>query len=168
MRTFSLCAMALASLLGAALPAAAEDAYPHRPIKILVPIPPGGAPDVVARLVGNYLSQAVGQPVVIENRTGANGNIAGEAAAKSPPDGYTLILAADSGIVINPHVYAKMSFDPMKDLVPVTSVATTQFVLAVDPKVPVKTLPEFIAYAKTATPPHAYTSGGDGSLFFFF
>ena len=171
MRTFSVCAMVLAAILGtglsAALPAAAEDVYPNRPIKILVPIPPGGAPDVVARLVGNYLSQAIGQPVVIENRTGANGNIAGEAAAKSPPDGYTLILAADSGIVINPHVYAKMSFDPMKDLVPITSVATNQFVLAVNPKVPVKTLPEFIAYAKKANPPLAFASGGVGSQHFF-
>src|SRR3569623_1026550 len=167
MRTFSLCATALAFLLGAALPAAAEDAYPNRPIKLLVPIPPGGAPDVVARIVGNALSQAVGQPVVVENRTGANGNIAGEAAAKSPPDGYTLILAADSGIVINPHVYAKMSFDPIKDLIPITSVATNQFVLAVNPKVPVKTLPEFIEYAKNATPPLAFASGGVGSQHFF-
>ena len=167
MRTFSLCAMAFAAVVGATLPAAAEDAYPNRPIKILVPIPPGGAPDVVARVVGNSLSQAIGQPVVIENRTGANGNIAGEVAAKSPPDGYTLILAADSGIVINPHVYAKMSFDPMKDLVPITSVATNQFVLAVNPKVPVKTLAEFVEYAKKANPPLAFASGGVGSQHFF-
>jgi tripartite-type tricarboxylate transporter receptor subunit TctC len=132
-----------------------------------VPIPPGGAPDVVARLVGNQLSQAVGQPVVIENRTGANGNIAGEAAAKATPDGYTLILAADSGIVINPHVYAKMSFDPMKDLVPITSVATNQFVLAVNPKVPVKTLPEFVDYAKKANPLLSFASGGVGSQHYF-
>jgi len=168
MRTLSLFAMVLAAGLAAATaPAAAEDAYPNRPIRILVPIPPGGAPDVVARLVGQYLSQAVGQPVVIENRTGANGNIAGEAAAKAAPDGYTLILAADSGIVINPHVYAHMSFDPMKDLVPITSVATNQFVLAVNPKVPVKTLPEFIEYAKKANPPLAFASGGVGSQHFF-
>jgi len=160
--------MALAIGLSAVTPpAAAEDAYPNRPIRILVPIPPGGAPDVVARLVGQYLSQAVGQPVVIENRTGANGNIAGEAAAKAAPDGYTLILAADSGIVINPHVYAHMSFDPMKDLVPITSVATNQFVLAVNPKVPVKTLPEFVEYAKKANPPLAFASGGVGSQHFF-
>jgi len=167
MRRFSICVTALAAVLSAALPAAAENAYPNRPIKILVPIPPGGAPDVVARLVGDYLSKAVGQPVVIENHTGANGNIAGEAVAKAPPDGYTLILAADSGIVINPHVYSKMSFDPMKDLVPITSVATNQFVLAVNPKVPVKTLQEFVAYAKKAKPPLAFASGGVGSQHFF-
>jgi tripartite-type tricarboxylate transporter receptor subunit TctC len=167
MRRFSICVTALAAVLSAALPAAAENAYPNRPIKILVPIPPGGAPDVVARLVGDYLSKAVGQPVVIENHTGANGNIAGEAVAKAAPDGYTLILAADSGIVINPHVYSKMTFDPMKDLVPITSVATNQFVLAVNPKVPVKTLQEFVAYAKKAKPPLAFASGGVGSQHFF-
>jgi tripartite-type tricarboxylate transporter receptor subunit TctC len=133
----------------------------------MVPIPPGGAPDVVARLVGQYLSQAIGQPVVIENRTGANGNIAGEAVAKAAPDGYTLILAADSGIVINPHVYAHMSFDPMKDLTPITSVATNQFMLAVNAKVPVKTLPEFVDYAKKADPPLAFANGGVGSQHFF-
>jgi tripartite-type tricarboxylate transporter receptor subunit TctC len=95
-----------------AIPAAAETAYPSRAIKLLVPIPPGGAPDVAARLIGRYLSEALGQPVVIENRTGANGNIAADAVAKSDPDGYTLLLGADSGIVINPHVYSKLSFDP--------------------------------------------------------
>jgi tripartite-type tricarboxylate transporter receptor subunit TctC len=148
-------------------PADAQDGYPNRPIKIMVPIPPGGAPDVVARLVSQYLSQAIGQPVVIENRTGANGNIAGEAVAKAAPDGYTLILAADSGIVINPHVYAHMSFDPMKDLTPITSVATNQFMLAVNAKVPVKTLPEFVEYAKKADPPLAFANGGVGSQHFF-
>lgn len=168
MRRFSLCAMILASgLLAAVLPAEADDAYPNHTIKILVPIPPGGAPDVVARVVGHYLSQAVGQPVVIENRTGANGNIAGEAVAKAAPDGYTLLLGADSGIVINPHVYAKMSFDPMKDLVPISTVATNQFVLAINPKLPVKTLPEFVTYAKKANPPLGFASGGVGSQHFF-
>jgi tripartite-type tricarboxylate transporter receptor subunit TctC len=168
MRILTVCALALtAALTASALPAAAQDAYPNRSIKILVPIPPGGAPDVVARLVGQYLSQSLGQPVVIENRSGANGNIAGEAAAKAPPDGYTLLLAADSGIVINPHVYAKMSFEPMKDLVPITTVATNQFILAVNPKLPVKTLPEFIDYAKRANPPLSFASGGVGSQHYF-
>src|ERR1700690_1006154 len=82
-----------------AVPAAAQAPYPDHAIRLLVPIPPGGAPDVAARLIGQYLSESLGQPVVIENRTGANGNIAGEAAAKAAPDGYTLLLAADSGIV---------------------------------------------------------------------
>jgi tripartite-type tricarboxylate transporter receptor subunit TctC len=146
-----------------AVPAAAQAPYPNHAIKILVPIPPGGAPDVAARLIGKYLSESLGQPVVIENRTGANGNIAGEAAAKAPPDGYTLLLAADSGIVINPHVYATMSFDPLKNLVPISSVATNQFILAVNPKVPAKTLPEFVDYAGKANPPLTFASGGVGS-----
>ena len=105
--------------------------------------------------------------MIIENRTGANGNIAAEAAVKARPDGYTLLLSADSGIVINPHVYTKMSFDPRKDLVPITSVATNQFILAVNPKVPAQTLPEFIDYARKADPPLAFASGGPGSQHYF-
>src|SRR5882757_4244663 len=100
----SICSLACTALAAlCALPAAAQAPYPNHAIKLMVPIPPGGAPDVAARLLGQYLSESFGQPVVIENRSGANGNIAGDAVAKSAPDGYTLLLAADSGIVINPH-----------------------------------------------------------------
>lgn len=160
----SIRSLAIAALAAfCALPAAAQTSYPDHTIKILVPIPPGGAPDVAARLIGQYLSESFGQPVVIENRPGANGNIAGEAAAKSTPDGYTLLLAADSGIVINPHVYAKMPFDTLKDLVPISSVASNQFILSINPKVPAKTLPEFVEYARKADPPLAFASGGVGS-----
>jgi len=118
-------------------------------------------------VIGQYLSDTFGQPVVIENRPGANGNIAGEAAAKAAPDGYTLLLGADSGIVINPHVYSTMSFDPLKDLVPVTSVASNQFILSVNPKVPANTLPEFVDYARKANPPLAFAHGGVGSQHHF-
>lgn len=164
MRVLSLCRLMVAAVAACWLaPASALTTYPDHAIRILVGIPPGGAPDVVARLIGRYLSEAVGQPVVIENRTGANGNIAGEAVARATPDGYTLLLGADSGIVINPHIYSSMRFDPMKELVPVSSVATNQFVLAVNPKLPVKTLPEFIEYARKADPPLAFASGGPGS-----
>jgi tripartite-type tricarboxylate transporter receptor subunit TctC len=143
--------------------AQAQTSYPERSIRILVPIPPGGAPDVAARLIGQRLSEVLGQPVVIENRSGANGNIAADTVAKSPPDGYTLLLAADSGITINPHVYTKLSFDPLKDLVPVASAAANQFLIAINPKVPARTLPEFIEFARKADPPLAYASGGNGS-----
>jgi tripartite-type tricarboxylate transporter receptor subunit TctC len=164
MKSVSVSAFVLALLTIFAPPAVAQAPYPNRTVKILVGIPPGGAPDVVARVVGQQLSEALGQPVVIENRPGANGNLAGEAAAKATPDGYTLLLGADSGIVINPHVYTHtMQFDPMKDLVPITSVATNQFILAVNPKLPVKTLPEFVDYARKANPPLAFAHGGVGS-----
>ena len=161
MRPIRIITLALAIFIAA--PAFAQSTYPSHAIKLIVPIPPGGAPDIAARLIGQYLSQALGQPVVIENRTGANGNIAADTVAKSEPDGYTLLLAADSGIVINPHVYRKLSFDPQKDLVPVASVAANQFILAVNPAVPAKDFHAFIDYARTANPPLAYASGGNGS-----
>jgi len=100
-----------ALLLASAAPQARAD-YPDRLIKILVPIPPGGAPDLVARLVAQGLSEAFGQSLAVENRPGVNGNLAAEAVAKAAPDGYTLLSGADSGIVINPHVYGKLGFDP--------------------------------------------------------
>jgi tripartite-type tricarboxylate transporter receptor subunit TctC len=164
MNVFSVCSIfLLLAAAGSAQQAAAEAPYPNRTINVLVGIPPGGTPDVVARVIGQHLSASLGQPVVIENRTGANGNIAGQGVARARPDGYTLLLAADSGIVINPHVYATMRFDPLKDLVPITSVATNQFILSINPKVPATTLPEFLDYARNANPPLAFASGGMGS-----
>jgi len=137
--------------------------FPSRPVTIIVPIPPGGAPDIAARVLADKLGQTLGQPVVVENRVGANGNIANEMVAKAAPDGYTLGLLADSQIAINSHLYKKMPIDTPKDLVPVTPVAVNQFVLTVNPSLPVRTFPEFIEYAKKADPPLAYASGGNGS-----
>lgn len=137
--------------------------YPARPIRIVVPIPPGGAPDVTARVVGARLAERLGQAVVIENRAGSNGNIAGDLVAKSAPDGYTLLLGQDTLITVNPHLYGKMPFDPLKDLVPVATLSSNEFVLSVNPAVPVKTFQEFIAYARKTDPPLPYASGGNGS-----
>jgi tripartite-type tricarboxylate transporter receptor subunit TctC len=137
--------------------------FPEYPIRILVTIPPGGAPDIAARLVAQRLTETQGWTVVVENRSGANGNVAGDMVAKAPPDGYTLILGSDSLIAINPHIYPKMPFDTLRDLVPVTSIASNQFFLSVNPSLPVKTFPEFIDYARKAKPPLAYASGGNGS-----
>jgi tripartite-type tricarboxylate transporter receptor subunit TctC len=156
-------ALVSAVLLATVTVTAAQAQYPTKPIRILVTIPPGGAPDISARLIGQRLSETLGQPVVIENKPGANGNLAGEIAAKAAPDGYTLILAADSLIAINPHIYGKMPFNTRKDLIPVAGVATNQFFLSVNPKVPAKTLAEFVDYARTAKPPLNYASGGNGS-----
>ena len=136
--------------------------YPSRPITIIVPIPPGGAPDIAARVIADKLSQNIGQPVVVENKAGANGNIANEFVARSQPDGHTLGLLADSQITVNPHLY-KMPIDTLRDLAPVATVAANQFVLTVNPSLPVRTFPEFIDYARKASPPLAYASGGNGS-----
>jgi tripartite-type tricarboxylate transporter receptor subunit TctC len=137
--------------------------YPTHPIRILVTIPPGGAPDIVARVIADKISPKLGQPVVVENKPAANGNAAADEAAHAAPDGYTLLLAADSLIAINPHVYAKMPIDTLKDLTPITALVSNQFVLSINPALPPKTLPEFVEYAKKANPPLAYASGGNGS-----
>ena len=145
-----------------ALPAAAAAQFPSRQITLIVPIPPGGAPDIAARLIGQKLSESVGHPVVVENRVGANGNIASDLVAKAQPDGHTLGLLADSQIAINPHLY-KMALDTLRDLTPVATVAANQFVLTVHPSLPVRTFPEFIELARKSNPPLAYASGGNGS-----
>jgi tripartite-type tricarboxylate transporter receptor subunit TctC len=140
--------------------AVAAQTYPTHPIRILVTT--GGAPDLISRALGEKLAEALGQPVVVEARTGANGNIAGELVARAAPDGHTLLLCPDSLIVNNPHVYSKMPFDPLKDLVPVALVASSELLLVVNPDKPFKTLPEFVDYAKKANPPLAYGSNGTG------
>ncbi|HET7766686.1 MAG TPA: tripartite tricarboxylate transporter substrate binding protein [Burkholderiales bacterium] len=137
--------------------------YPSRPIHLLVPFPPGGGPDLVGRILAPKLSEALGQAVVVENRVGSNGNIAGDLVAKSPADGYTLLVGNDSLFVTNAHLYKHMPFDPLKDLAPVTSLVSNGFFLAVNPSVPARTLPEFVEYARKANPPIQYASGGNGS-----
>lgn len=145
------------------LASAAHGQYPNRPVKVLVPIPPGGAPDIAARVVSEKLGEALGQQFVVENRPGSNGNIASELTVRAAPDGYTLLLCADSQITINPHLYRNMTFDPIKDLLPLATIASNDFVLSINPKLPVKTLAEFVEYAKKANPPLPYASGGNGS-----
>ena len=142
---------------------AAQAQYPARPIRMLVPNPPGGATDTLARVIGPKLAEGLGQPVIVENRPGSNGNLSSELTARAAPDGYTLLLAPDSQIVINPHLYAKMPVDTVKDLLPVASVVSTQLVLSVNPSLPVKTFAEFVEYARRAHPPLAYASIGNGS-----
>src|SRR5204862_2067659 len=137
--------------------------FPSHPIHILVTIPPGGAPDIVARVIGEKISHTLGQPVVIDNKPAANGNAAAAEAARATPDGHTLLLAADSLITINPHVYSKMPIDPLKELTPISSLVSNQFVLSINPALPPKNFQEFIEYAKKANPPLAYASGGNGS-----
>src|SRR6266540_6796591 len=149
------------SLLLAAGTAAAQ--YPARPIRLLVPNPPGGATDTLARVLAPKLGEALGQPVIVDNRPGSNGIVATDMAAKAAPDGHTLLLAADAQIVIGPHLYPRMPVDTLKDLAPVASLVNTQMVLAVHPSLPVSNFQEFIEYARRANPPLAYGSIGNGS-----
>jgi tripartite-type tricarboxylate transporter receptor subunit TctC len=118
---------------------ALADPYPSHPVRIVVGTAPGGGPDVLARFLADRLSGVFAQPFVVENKSGANGNIAGDFVARSKPDGHTLLLVPDSVITINPHVYGKnMPFDTLKQLVPVASVVTSQFFLTVNPGIPAK------------------------------
>ena len=149
---------------GLAIPDITYAQYPSKPIRFFVPIPPGGAPDVVARVVADKLSPLLGQPVVVETRAGSGGNIATDLVARAAPDGYTVMIAYDAMIVINPHMYSNMTVDPMKDLVPISSlVVARSMLLVVNPSLPVRDLKEFIEYAKKASPPLAFASGGSGS-----
>ena len=144
-------------------PAAAEN-YPTRPIRLYVAFPPGGAADIVARLVAQPLSARLGQPVVVENKPGSGGNIAGELIAHVAPDGYSLLIGPDNLFTINPHLFNKMSFDPLKDIVPVATVQSNALVLAINTKVPANDFKEFIALAKRSDPPLFYASIGNGSM----
>lgn len=143
--------------------AASAQAYPTRSIRLLLGLPPGGAADVTARLLAHGLESKLGQPVVVENKPGAGGNLVGQLVAKSPPDGYTLLLGPDSLFVINPHLYASMPFDPLEDFTPVASLVSNYYALVVSNALPVKTLPDFIALAKRSNPSLFYASFGNGT-----
>ena len=147
----------------AVTPALAQDAWPARPIRLVVPFAAGGATDVVARALGKELSEMWGQSVVIDNRGGAGGNIGAEIVAKAPPDGYTLLMTSGSILTVNPHIYAKLPFDAKKDFVPVTNVATGPQLVVVHPSVAAKTLREFVDLAKTKPGSVNFGSAGIGS-----
>jgi len=155
-------ACALATL--AAGPAFAEDAYPTRPVTVIVPQAPGGANDTIARIVLQKLTESLGQSFVVDNRPGAGGNIGTAAAAKARPDGYTLLLTVNSAHVINPALYKNTGFDPVKDFEPVSPVATAGYVLVANNAFPPKTMSEFIATAKAAPDKYTIASAGNGTL----
>ena len=158
--------LAAAGIFGAALllPAIAQgQGYPNKPIRLVVPFPPGGSLDVVARAVGAKLSEAWGQPVVIDNRPGAGGNIGADLVAKSPPDGYTILEGALSTHAVNVTLYGKLPYDPIKDFAPISLVAITPNVLVLNPAAPFNTVPELIAYAKANPGKLSFGSGSNGS-----
>jgi tripartite-type tricarboxylate transporter receptor subunit TctC len=143
-------------------PACAQ-AYPTKPIRLVVPFPPGGSLDVVARAIGQKLTEAWGQPVVIDNRPGAGGNIGADLVAKSAPDGYTILEGALSTHAVNVSLYSKMPYDPVRDFAPITLVAITPNVLVLNPSFPANSVPELIAYAKAHPGGLSFGSGSNGS-----
>ena len=139
----------LAALLAfAAANAAAQEKWPVRPVKVVVGLTAGGPTDILARIIGQSLSARLGQPVVIDNRPGAGGNIGAEVVAKAAPDGYTLFMGTSGPMSINATLYGNLGFDPQKDFVPIIGIASAPFVVSVSPKVPVSSLADLLAYAK--------------------
>src|SRR5262245_45043046 len=137
--------------------------YPTKPIRILIAQAPGSATDVISRVVGNRLSESLGQPVVIEARPGAGGVVGTEAAARSAPDGYTLFMANNSTHGSNPALYPKLPYDAVNDFAPISFVASVPYVLVVEPSLPVKDVQELIALAKSRPGKMNYASAGQGS-----
>ena len=147
----------------ACLPLAAwAQAYPNKPITLLVPFPPGGPTDLVARVLAKKMSEQMGQSIVIDNKPGANGNIAAVAAAKAPADGYT-VLYNTSSITLSPALYKNLAYDVQRDLAPVALTAVVPLALVVNPGVPVNNVREFIAYAKANPGKLSYGSAGNGT-----
>ncbi len=156
----------LALLLAAAavpMAHAQGSAWPSKPIRVVVNFPPGGAADQIARAVSLPLQEVLGQPVVVENRGGANGNIGGETVAHAPADGYTLLMSSGGMVSVNPHLYPKMAFDPAKDLVPVAAAARVLVFLVTKPSLPAENIKDFIAYAKARPGKLSFGSPGTGS-----
>ncbi|MBX9846683.1 MAG: tripartite tricarboxylate transporter substrate binding protein [Xanthobacteraceae bacterium] len=143
-------------------PAKAQD-YPSRTIKLILPQPAGGAVDLIARSLGERLAEQMSQPVIVENMPGANGSLAGAAVARAAPDGYTLMLAVDSNLVINPSLYNNLNYDPFRDFVPISVIAKLNMVLVANPKVAATNVRELIAYAKANPNKLNYAGIGTGS-----
>lgn len=157
--------IALLAAIGAS-PALAQN-YPTKPIRIVIAQAPGSATDVISRVVGNRLSEALAQPIVIEARPGAGGVVGTEAAARSTPDGYTLFMGNNSTHGSNPAVYAKLPYDAISDFAPISFVASVPYVLVVNPSLPVSTVQQFIAHAKSSPGKMNYASAGNGSTHHF-
>ncbi|MBM3356181.1 MAG: tripartite tricarboxylate transporter substrate binding protein [Betaproteobacteria bacterium] len=150
--------------IGAALPGAVwAQKYPVKSVRLLVGFPPGGGTDLIARLVAQKLTAALGQPVVVENRPGASANIAAEIAAKAAPDGYTLLFG-NSSLSISPAVFSKLNYDPVKDLVPISMASSYPFVLVAHPSLPVRNVRELVALAKARPGELDYASAGAGTM----
>ncbi len=165
MRRFRACAAMLAVLLGATIEIACAQTYPTKPVRMIVPFPPGGATDLLARVVGQKLGEALGQQVVIDNRPGAGGTIGSRLMLDAQPDGYTLLISSVSTHAIGPHLYSTPPYDPMKDFTAIGEISFTQTVLMVSNTLQVNTLRDFIALAKSRPGKLNYGSSGIGTQF---
>src|SRR5258706_5143238 len=154
---------AFASIALAVAATAADQTYPSKPVRLIVPFAAGGNVDITARQIAPGVSELLGQNVIVDNRVGAGGIIGAEAVAKSAPDGYTLMMGSNSTVSVAPSLYPKLSYHPVRDFAPISLVATTPFVLVVHPSVPAKTVQELIAIAKSRPAKMTMASGGTGS-----
>jgi tripartite-type tricarboxylate transporter receptor subunit TctC len=167
MRSHCVAGMRLATvalLLAAGAGPAAAQPYPVKPIRIVVPFPPGGGNDIVVRAIGPRLSERLGQPIVIDNRGGATGIIGTETVAHAAPDGYTLLSHTNSGLVILPHLNPKLPYDPVRDFAPISLAASQPYLLVVHPKLPVSSVAQLVALAKARPGQLNYATSGNGSL----
>jgi len=155
-------AVACASSIGTA-PAALAQTWPSKPVRFVVPFAPGGTTDIVARLYAQRLAEALGIQFVVDNRAGAGGTIGTEAGARAAPDGYTFVFGSTSSTAVSPGLYAKLSYDIVRDLVPVAEVASASIVLAAHPTLPARNVKELVALAKSRPGEIAYASSGNGS-----
>ena len=154
----------VAILLGFIALQASAQPYPNKPIKIVIPYGPGGAPDILGRLIGVKLQTSLGQPVVVENHPGAGGTIGTDFVAKSAPDGYTILVATTANLSISPHLYPKIPYNALKDFTPVTLVANSPLILTISKNVPANNLKELIAYGKANPGKLNYASAGSGTI----
>lgn len=161
-RFFTNCA-AIGGAIGAARWSEAATGWPQKPVRVIVPYNPGGATDVVARLLGNQLASRLGQPILVENRSGAGGILGTDAAAKADPDGYTFVVSITTSLLINQYLYNRLPYDPRRDLAWVSQIALTQMILAVHPSIPARSGPELLAFVKENKGKLSYGSFGIGS-----
>ena len=155
---------ALSSIASGAVAADAAGDYPNRPIRFIAPFVAGGPSDILSRLLGQKLTESWGQPVIVDNRGSAGGIVGFEIGAKAPPDGYTLLLATSAGLTINPSVYKKLPYDPVRDFQPITQVTSGPYVFVANPSVAAKTVPEFIALAKSRPGQLNFATTGTNNL----
>ena len=164
----SILAAALTFMIGTLLFGAGEQSayaadYPTKPIRLIVPFPPGGGNDILARAIGQRLAEVIGQQIVVDNRGGAGGMLGAELAAKAVPDGYTIFLGSVGNLAFNPALHAKLAYDPVRDFAPVTLLATSDFILIANPTLPAKSVKELIALAKAKPGQLNYGTAGPGS-----